>query len=78
MEAYKSLEMKAELSKDNAISHIKIENMTEVLRCHRCALDFDKGFIAKILEGNDFHYKTEIEDGVMVKKKNRRKRKKPL
>ena len=78
MEAYKSLEMKAELGKDNTISHVKIENMKKVLRCHRCALDFDQGFIAKILEGSDFHYKTEIEDGVMVKKENRRKRKKPL
>jgi hypothetical protein len=35
-----------------------------------------KGFIAKILEGSDFHYKTEIEVGAMVKKENWRKRKK--
>ena len=78
LHAYKSLEMKAELGKDITISHVKIKNMKKVLRCHRCALDFDIGLIAKILKGSDFHYKTEIEDGDMVKKENRRMRNKPL
>ncbi len=65
-------------AQQSAISHVKIKNMKKVLRCHQCALDFEKGFIAKILEGSDFHYKTEIEDGAMVSKENWRKRKKPL
>ena len=71
MLTYKSSEMKGELGAD--MTHSKIEAMQKVFRSHRCALEFDKAFIEKIVENSDFNYKSEVVNGVAVKKENGKK-----
>jgi hypothetical protein len=76
MLTYKSLEMKRELGAD--MTHSKIEAMQKVFRSHRCALEFDKAFIEKIVENSDFNYKSEVVNGVAVKKEKGKKRKRQM
>ncbi len=56
MLTYKLLEIVREGSKDqsdkksNDITRKQIENMQKILRSHRAALDFDKGFVVALLK----------------------------
>jgi hypothetical protein len=79
MLTYKSLEMVGEnedtkQSQDN-ISHSRIESMRKIIKCHRTALDFDRGFIAqsvKTMDGFDLEHTIQIG---LPKEKRGRKRK---
>ena len=46
--------------------------MKKVYKTHRAAIDFDKSFIIKCIEADDFDYEEEVE---CEKKKTGRKRK---
>ena len=55
------------------MSHAKIETMTKMIKSHRAALDFDKGFIMKNVEASNFDFEQEVELA-QVKKEKKRKR----
>lgn len=61
METYKMLEMEAEtddhVSENLPIPHKRIETLKKMLKCHRAAIDFDKGFIMKTV---DFDFKRDL------------------
>jgi hypothetical protein len=49
---------------NSVIMHTKIENMNKLLKNHRAALDFDRGFIiTSVLTSADFNWKEEHESG---------------
>jgi hypothetical protein len=49
---------------NNTFTHTKIENMKKILKSHRAALDFDRGFIITlVLTSSNFNWKEELESG---------------
>ncbi len=49
---------------NNTFTHTKLENMKKILKSHRAALDFDRGFIiTSVLTFEDFNWKEELESG---------------
>jgi hypothetical protein len=59
---------------NNTFTHTKIENMKKILKSHRAALDFDRGFIiTSVLTSSDFNWKEELESGETKNSKRKRK-----
>jgi hypothetical protein len=81
MLSYKVLEIVGEEGRGDDIdgsldiTHKQIENMQKIIRSHRAALDFDRGFITSALKLGkvDFDLKREIEIGPQKKKRGRKR-----
>jgi hypothetical protein len=59
--------------KSNDTTHKQIENKQKIMRSHRMALNFDRGFIVSALNtGKNFYLKQEIEIGPHKKKRGRK------
>ena len=57
------------------ITHKQIENMQKIIKSHRAALDFDRGFITSALKlAKNLDLKEEIEIGPRQKKRGRKRR----
>ena len=56
MKIKKAVDKNINFAHDSALSLVDIENMVKNFKTHRCALDFDRGFINAVLkqipEGN--------------------------
>ena len=81
MLSYKALEIVGEEGTGNEndksleITHKQIENMQKIIKSHRAALDFDRGFIASALKlAKNLDLKEEIEIGPQQKKRGRKRR----
>ena len=58
METYVALDMNEEdETKGTPIPHRKIEQLKKVMKSHRAAIDFDKGFVLKFVAEDDFDIK---------------------
>jgi hypothetical protein len=59
---------------NNTFTHTKIENMKKILKSHRAALDFDRGFIiTSVLTSEDFNWKEKLESGETKNSKRKHK-----
>ncbi|KAL7492038.1 hypothetical protein ACHAWT_001297 [Skeletonema menzelii] len=57
METYVVIEMEEDVNtKGTPIPNRKIEQLKKVMKCHRAALDFDKGFLMTFVTGDGFDY----------------------
>ena len=66
-----------ENDKSLEITHKQIENMQKIIKSHRAALDFDRGFITSALKlAKNLDLKEEIEIGPQQKKRGRKRRQK--
>ena len=85
MLSYKALEIVGEEGREEGtgdkvdisfdITHKQIENMQKIIKSHRAALDFDRGFIASALKlAKNLDLKKEIEIGPQKKKRGRKRR----
>ncbi len=81
MLSYKALEIVGEEGTGNEndksleITHKQIENMQKIIKSHRAALDFDRGFITSALKlAKNLDLKEEIEIGPQQKKRGRKRR----
>ena len=87
MLSYKALEIVGEEGREEGtgtgdevdisldITHKQIENMQKIIKSHRAALDFDRGFIASALKlAKNLDLKEEIEIGPQKKKRGRKRR----
>ena len=76
MAAYKALESDEMKENDQPtkISHQMIEKMKKVISSHRAALDFDKGYLNKVItaEGYDFVAEVKLEKVGLVKAESKR------
>ena len=45
----------------SGISHHKIETLLKIVKSHRSALDFDAGFVVKLVTAADFDFEKEVE-----------------
>jgi hypothetical protein len=80
MLSYKALEIVGEEGRGDDIDgsldilRKQIENMQKIIRSHRAALNFDRGFITSALKLGkvDFDLKREIEIGPQKKKRGRK------
>jgi hypothetical protein len=58
---------------NNVITHTKIENMKNILKSHRAALDFDRAFIVTSIKTyEDFDWKEELNLGEAKNGKRKR------
>jgi hypothetical protein len=80
MLSYKALEILGEEGTGDEIdvsldiTHKQIENMQKIIKSHRAALDFDRGFIASALKlATNLDLKDEIEIGPHKKKRGRKR-----
>ena len=85
MLSYKALEIVGEEGREEEtgddvdisldITHKQIENMQKIIKSHRAALDFDRGFVASALNlAKNLDMKEEIEIGPQKKKRGRKRR----
>jgi hypothetical protein len=85
MLSYKALEIVGEEGREEwtgdevdislDITHKQIKNMQKIIKSHRAALDFDRGFIASALKlAKNLDLKEEIEIGPQKKKRGRKRR----
>ncbi len=85
MLSYKALEIVGEEGREEGtgdevdisldITHKQIEKMQKIIKSHRAALDFDRGFIASALKlDKNLDLKEEIEIGPQKKKRGRKRR----
>ena len=85
MVAYKLLgsdEMK-ENNKPAELSRKMIEKMKTIVKSHRCALNFDRGFLNKVIAVDGYHFVAEVKSeklglAKLVTKKREGVRKKRL
>ena len=63
MVTYKSLDLQEEevVGEGSGISHHKIETLLKIVKSHRSALDFDAGFVVKLVTAADFDFENEVE-----------------
>ena len=77
MVTYKSLELREaeeDIGEGGEISQHKIETLLRIVKSHRSALDFDAGFVVRLVAAAGFNFEEEVE-AVSERKKAGVKRK---
>ena len=68
-------EMRGEEGKELEITHKMIEKMKKVVSSHRASLDFDRGYMNKIVAEDGFDWVSEVKSEKRVIGNGKRKRK---